>query len=139
LLPSACEPGELFDLRIKHQVKPHDFQVSPDPPATSPSGVEVQECRRKDSSRRLWLKEWNWIGSLSREQFHREIAIYSCIWHLTIIRFDEGSRLTVGNAMLAERIRAAHEEAQRFSDGTARVKRDFNVFLRKFWPRVTQQ
>jgi hypothetical protein len=58
---------------------------------------------------------------------------------LTIIRFGEGSRLTVGNAVLAKRIRAALEDAQRFSDGTARVKRDFDVFLQKFWRDVTQQ
>jgi hypothetical protein len=101
--------------------------------------VEVRECRREDSSRRLWLKEWSWTNSLSREQFHREVAIYSCVWHLTIIRFDEGSRLTVGNAVVAERIRAAREDAQRFSDGATRVKRDFDVFLHKFWPHVTQQ
>jgi hypothetical protein len=30
------------------------------------------------------------------------------------------------------------EDAQRFSDG-ARVKLDFDVFLQKFWPHITQQ
>jgi hypothetical protein len=139
LLPSACELGELFDLRTKHQIKLHDFQVSPDPPTMSPSGVEVRECRCKDSSRRPWLKEWSWTDPLSREQFHREAAIYSFLLHFTIIRFDEGSRLATENAVLAEWIRAAREDTQRFGDGATRVKRDFDVFLQKFWPHVTQQ
>jgi hypothetical protein len=53
--------------------------------------------------------------------------------------FRRGQPAHVGNVVLAERIRAAREDAQRFSDGAARVKRDFDVFLQKLWPHVTQK
>jgi hypothetical protein len=51
----------------------------------------------------------------------------------------EKQELAVGNAVLAERLRAAREDAQRISDGAARVRRDFDLFLHKFGPRVTKQ
>jgi outer membrane murein-binding lipoprotein Lpp len=51
----------------------------------------------------------------------------------------EKQELAVGNAVLAEKLRAAREDAQRFGDGAARVRRDFDVFLQKFGPQATKQ
>jgi serine/threonine protein kinase len=93
-------------LRATHRVRLCDFRVARDARSTSPSGAEVRECRHPDSSHRLWLKEWSPTGPLSREQFHREAAIYSRVWHPAIIRFeghiDEGGRLGIITDRLPE-------------------------------------